>query len=223
MNQLIKIDPNINLSDLKLKINQGARFVVFQYCISLIFAISLKRFSKAYFVEKFDSTNKYAKKYNILSLVFGWWGIPWGPVYTIKSINLNRAGGVDVTEDIMLNIDEHSLKSCEIELKVTNQLFMKPGKWDQKAFNKALLRKFERDFNVRTLVAGVFINTENGEAPFFTLGYKLENNNEGFMDNLLEALHTQFRKYTHFEFVDLKLDNKVGELLVKQGLVLINR
>jgi hypothetical protein len=215
--------PNINLSDLKLKINQGARFVVFQYCISLFFVISLRRFSKAYFVDRFNAADKYAKKYNILSLVFGWWGIPWGPVYTIKSIRLNKKGGIDVTDDIMLNIDEHSLKSCEIELKVTNQLFMKPDKWDQKAFNKALLKKFERDFNVRTLVAGVFINTEDDEDPFFTLGYKLENNNEGFIENLLEALHTQFRKYTRFEFVDLKQDNEVGELLVKQGLVLIER
>lgn len=99
----------------------------------------------------------------------------------------------------------------------------KPDKWDQKAFRKALFIKFEKDFIIRRLVIGVFINTEEGENPFFTLGYKLEHNNESFINNLLEALHTQFRKYTRFEFIDLNEDSNVSELLLKQGLILINR
>ncbi len=223
MKQIIKIDPNLNLEDLKYKVAKGARFIVFQYCISLLFAISLRRFSKAYFVDRFETTEKFAKKYNILSLIFGWWGIPWGPVYTLRSLTVNKKGGLDVTEDIMLNIDEQGLKSCEVELKVTNQLFMKPDKWDQKAFKKALLREFERDFNMKTLVVGVFINTEEDEDPFFTLGYRLGINKDNYIEKLLNTLHTQFQKYTRFEFIDLNEDSKTSELLIKQGLVLIDR
>ena len=36
----------------------------------------------------------------IVLLVAGWWGIPWGPIYTIQSIYNNSRGGKDVTEAV---------------------------------------------------------------------------------------------------------------------------
>lgn len=39
-------------------------------------------------------------KYTFLSLVVGWWGIPWGPIYTIASVAKNFAGGGDVTDAV---------------------------------------------------------------------------------------------------------------------------
>ncbi len=29
----------------------------------------------------------------LVSGLFGWWGIPWGPVYTLQTIGKNSAGG----------------------------------------------------------------------------------------------------------------------------------
>lgn len=31
--------------------------------------------------------------YTTISLIFGWWGVPWGPIYTISSVFSNVVGG----------------------------------------------------------------------------------------------------------------------------------
>jgi hypothetical protein len=33
----------------------------------------------------------------LLSLLFGWWGLPWGPVRTIQALVVNFSGGLNVT------------------------------------------------------------------------------------------------------------------------------
>jgi hypothetical protein len=41
----------------------------------------------------------------LISLLFGWWGIPWGPIYTVTSLFKNFGGGRDVTKEIMDHIE----------------------------------------------------------------------------------------------------------------------
>ncbi|WP_256364380.1 hypothetical protein [Nostoc piscinale] len=36
-----------------------------------------------------------------MSLFLGWWGIPWGIIYTIQSVVTNLQGGKDVTPQVM--------------------------------------------------------------------------------------------------------------------------
>ncbi len=91
------------IEELTEKVNQGARFVIFQYCISLIFAVTLRRFSPAYLIQSNNGQAKFKKKYNRISFIFGWWGISWGPIKTIQSLRINNMGGLDVTEDLILN------------------------------------------------------------------------------------------------------------------------
>jgi len=33
--------------------------------------------------------------------VLGWWGIPWGPIWTISTIVTNLRGGRDVTNEVV--------------------------------------------------------------------------------------------------------------------------
>jgi ATP-dependent phosphoenolpyruvate carboxykinase len=33
--------------------------------------------------------------------LLGWWGIPWGPIYTIAAVVTNIRGGKDVTAEIL--------------------------------------------------------------------------------------------------------------------------
>jgi len=35
--------------------------------------------------------------YTLATLVFGWWGLPWGPIETVKSITRNLRGGHRIT------------------------------------------------------------------------------------------------------------------------------
>lgn len=74
---------------------KGARLVVFEYCISLI-VITFKRTSPAYFIGPHDNTLPKAIPFISISLLFGWWGFPWGPIYTISSIYKNLRGGIQV-------------------------------------------------------------------------------------------------------------------------------
>jgi hypothetical protein len=38
-----------------------------------------------------------AISYSLISLVAGWWGIPWGPIWTISTMITNAQGGKDLT------------------------------------------------------------------------------------------------------------------------------
>lgn len=78
----------------------GAKFVVFQYCISIVF-MSFQRSSDIYFIQKGESTFKHHIGYTVLSFLLGWWGFPWGLIYTPASIFTNFSGGKDVTNDVI--------------------------------------------------------------------------------------------------------------------------
>lgn len=223
MKSKLLIEENLTAEKLQSEIDRGAKFVSFQYCISLFLAVTLRRFSPAILVKNEQSAKKYQIKYNFISLIFGWWGIPWGPYYTFKSVALNNKGGLDVTEDIMMNLTEEGLRNKEIEIKKTNQLFCKPDKWNKKAFIKAFSREFERDYNIKQLVVGLFINRDEGVAPYYTIGLRVDQNFDKYVEPLRKAVYTQFRKYVHFEFVDLNVENEVNRLLEKQGEYIINR
>ncbi|HEY7402790.1 MAG TPA: hypothetical protein VIB39_04670 [Candidatus Angelobacter sp.] len=97
---------------LVFELQNGARFVQYQFCISAGI-ITLKEFSNVYFLRAGRGESVRALRWTLLSLVAGWWGIPWGPIYTIQSIWVNLRGGNDVTPEIAtalnLPIDKSTL------------------------------------------------------------------------------------------------------------------
>ena len=82
--------------EVDFEIGRGARFVPFQYCISII-VLTFRRASDIYFLRQGQSAVTKGLPFTLRSLVAGWWGIPWGPVYTIQSVYHNSRGGKDVT------------------------------------------------------------------------------------------------------------------------------
>lgn len=223
MKYKLKINKDLTLEELKQEVENGSRFVVFQYCISILFAITLRRFSPAILVNKDTSISKFKNKYNLISSLFGWWGFPWGPYYTIKSFKINRKGGVDFTEDVMLNITKESLNQREVELKITNQIFTKPSKSYIKTFQKAFLKEFETDLKIKQLIVGLFINTKDGIEPYYVIGLKVDGDYNKYLERIQEAIYTQFYKHTYFEFINLDLNENIHVVLEKQGELIINR
>ena len=61
-----------------------------------------------FFVKKGESALKYAWSYILLALFLGWWGFPWGFIYTPWALFVNFTGGHDVTEDILRAINEET-------------------------------------------------------------------------------------------------------------------
>jgi hypothetical protein len=93
----------MTVADLQKEIRDGGRFVIFQYCISIL-VITFRRTSDIYFIKKGQSTLGISLPFTFISILLGWWGIPWGPIYTIGSIATNIDGGKDITQSVLQNI-----------------------------------------------------------------------------------------------------------------------
>jgi len=71
--------------------------------------VTFKRESGIYLIKAGEKTLKKSLPYTLLTVLFGWWGIPYGPKRTIQSIRTNMGGGKDVTDEISATIDGHLL------------------------------------------------------------------------------------------------------------------
>ncbi len=86
--------------ELEFELQRGAKFVLFQYCVSVIVLTSGVHRIFILFAKVKNAVVK-GLPFTLLSLVAGWWGIPWGPIYTIQSIYNNSRGGKDVTQAVV--------------------------------------------------------------------------------------------------------------------------
>lgn len=223
LKQRIEIRDIESLNQLKQEIANGSRFITYQYTISYFFAVTQRRYSPAYLLKKHEQNAPEKSRYDTLSLLFGWWSLPWGPIEAFKSFAVNKKGGIDVTEDIMLNITEKSFKDRSVVMIKTNNLFCKPDKWDLKSFNKALLREYERDENVKQITIGYFINTKEDEKPYYTLGLIIKGDTAIYTEKILQSLYKEFHSYAHFEFIDLDEPAEINEFLIRQGITIIKK
>lgn len=102
----IKNIEGLRVSQVRDLVGQGGKFVVFPYTISFVI-MTLKRSSDIYFIRPDENTFKYSYGYALLNLIIGWWGIPWGPIYTIGSAYHHVVGGKDLTAVVMSHLTQH--------------------------------------------------------------------------------------------------------------------
>lgn len=86
--------------ELQQELQNGAKLVYFEYCISVL-VMTFKRSSELTFVKKGENAVVKGLPYTLISLIFGWWGFPWGPIYTIGAVFNNLGGGKNVTTDFL--------------------------------------------------------------------------------------------------------------------------
>ncbi len=91
---------NLTSNELEAELARGGRFVFYEYCISLII-ITLRRPTDIFLLRAGSNRVIRGLPYTFVSLVFGWWGIPWGIIYTPLTLITNLSGGRDVTEEVM--------------------------------------------------------------------------------------------------------------------------
>lgn len=89
--------------ELEKALLDGARCVVYEYCISIII-LSLKKSSRIYLIPLGQRGVTKGIGYSLISILLGWWGYPWGPIYTIGSLITNFRGGKDVSNDVLFNL-----------------------------------------------------------------------------------------------------------------------
>ena len=86
--------------EIQSALDRGGKFVIFEYTISVIL-MTFKNPSDIYFIRPGEGTTGKSIGFTILTLVLGWWGFPWGPIYTIAALVTNLGGGKDVTADVL--------------------------------------------------------------------------------------------------------------------------
>uniref|UniRef100_UPI00404AC75F hypothetical protein n=1 Tax=Flavobacterium sp. TaxID=239 RepID=UPI00404AC75F len=93
----------LSVSQINTLVRNGGKFVIFPYTVSFVL-MTLRRNSDIYFIKPDDVSIKYSYPYVLINFFIGWWGIPWGPIYTIGAIYRHLSGGKDVTEAVMSSL-----------------------------------------------------------------------------------------------------------------------
>jgi hypothetical protein len=63
--------------------------------------MTFKRGTDIYFVKHNQSRFAKSLPWFLISFFFGWWGLPWGIIYTFQTLGVNIGGGKDVTNEVM--------------------------------------------------------------------------------------------------------------------------
>lgn len=100
---IIKGIENMDGGNIMSQIQQGGKFVVYTYCFSIIL-VTFRRSSNIYFIRADEGSVTKGLKYTLLTALFGWWGIPWGPIYSIGAFITNFRGGKDITNEVLATL-----------------------------------------------------------------------------------------------------------------------
>lgn len=103
----------LSTSEVNLELQNGAKFVMYHYCISALI-VTLRRNSDICFIRSGESRVSKGLGWSLLTFVLGWWGIPWGPIYTIQSLVVNFRGGKDVTPQVLSSLNASANKSASV-------------------------------------------------------------------------------------------------------------
>lgn len=85
----------------------GDRLVFYEYCISLIF-LSLRRPTPVRRLRPGQRGWIAGLPYSVLSLLLGWWCIPWGFIYTPLVLWTNFRGGRTLTAQERQRYERHT-------------------------------------------------------------------------------------------------------------------
>ena len=102
----------MTVGEMRSEVRQGARFVVFEYVWSVLL-VSKRRTSAIFFLRPGERAFWKSLPYNLVTLVCGWWAIPWGPAFTIGAVKDNLQGGHDVTGRVI----EQILDAADLQVK----------------------------------------------------------------------------------------------------------
>jgi hypothetical protein len=103
----IKGTEGLTISQIQSEIAEGGKFVLYSYCFSAV-VMSFKRSSAVYFIKANENAFTKGLPFTLVSFLFGWWGIPWGIVYTITCLFTNIGGGKNVTGEILNSLHQQT-------------------------------------------------------------------------------------------------------------------
>ncbi len=90
----------MTVQDIQDEVYSGGKFVIYVYAVSII-VMSFKQGTDIHFVRHNESRFAKGLPWFLLSFFLGWWGFPWGFVYTPSALYTGIRGGKDVTAEVM--------------------------------------------------------------------------------------------------------------------------
>ncbi len=97
----------LTIDQLQYELKNGAKFVMFEYTISIL-VMTFKRSTDIYFIRGNESHWGKSIPFTLLSLLLGWWGFPWGFIYTPMALATNLSGGKNVTQHVVSSLTAQS-------------------------------------------------------------------------------------------------------------------
>ena len=104
---------NMTGQELAHELDRGGRFVIFEYTISVI-VFTFKRGSDIYFIKGGEGSVGRGMGCTMLTFFLGWWGFPWGPIYSIGSLWTNLSGGKNVTNEVLALLQQPSHERYDV-------------------------------------------------------------------------------------------------------------
>jgi hypothetical protein len=89
--------------EMRQELERGGRLVVFHWVVSVC-VVTFKRPSDIHFFPVGADAASASMPYTLLTLLLGWWGLPFGPIYSVVSLISNLRGGKDVTLEVLERI-----------------------------------------------------------------------------------------------------------------------
>jgi hypothetical protein len=216
MKYVLENTGDLTAEQLAAAIAKGGKFIVFRYQVSLL-AVSFLRLSPAIFIRHADELNAYRKKYNLKAWLMGLWFFPTGPFSVARAIRFNNSGGLDVTVDILQNLEFFDREAKSVEIKTVDTVFGHLPKDELKELKSAVL-DYCTDFNgIRELYAGRFVNVGEGTEPPYMIGADTDKECALLEKELKALIYTRFNDFVPFVFFTAKQDPQLYEKIVRQG------
>ena len=112
----------MSLEQVDAILSEGGRFVVFEFAVSFVM-FTISRPSKVWLVRSAEDAQRAAKRYTIITMLFGWWALPFGPQRTWRVLKVNRGGGTDVTSDVRGALTEETVKLGVVRFEEETDLY----------------------------------------------------------------------------------------------------
>lgn len=105
MAEIKKIE-GLSLAEIRALVHNGGKFVCYKYCISIVI-MTFQRTSSIYFIRPHESAVVPGLDKLFVTLLLGWWGIPWGPIYSNDGIFNVLSGGTDLTAEVISHFNNN--------------------------------------------------------------------------------------------------------------------
>ncbi len=107
--------------DIRLELENGSRAVIFLYSMSFL-VLTLRRSSGIFIIRPGENHWQHSWRFTLISFLIGWWGLPWGIIYTPHVLFVNMIqGGRDVTDALLQDLG--GVRGAPATQSVGNQRF----------------------------------------------------------------------------------------------------